>query len=125
MHKFVAEDTQNHCYDTPFIQFFKIGFHPRIWDIRCTSLWWIIITGCDLQFFEVASLFPLLLLLDHVIIVPGSGVAFSSASSYPVSGHYYGWLPDLFLFFSFFWSGLQCPKAYSLWGGVVPSPSIG
>ena len=25
----------------------------------------------------------------------------------------------------FFWSGLQCPKAYSLWGGVVPSPSIG
>ena len=27
--------------------------------------------------------------------------------------------------FSFFWSGLQCPKAYSLWGGVVPSPSIG
>ena len=26
---------------------------------------------------------------------------------------------------SFFWSGLQCPKAYSLWGGVVPSPSIG
>ena len=30
-----------------------------------------------------------------------------------------------FLSFSFFWSGLQCPKAYSLWGGVVPSPSIG
>ena len=28
-------------------------------------------------------------------------------------------------FFFFFWSGLQCPKAYSLWGGVVPSPSIG
>ena len=28
-------------------------------------------------------------------------------------------------FFLFFWSGLQCPKAYSLWGGVVPSPSIG
>ena len=29
-------------------------------------------------------------------------------------------------FFSFFfWSGLQGPKAYSLWGGVVPSPSIG
>ena len=27
--------------------------------------------------------------------------------------------------FFFFWSGLQCPKAYSLWGGVVPSPSIG
>ena len=27
--------------------------------------------------------------------------------------------------FLFFWSGLQCPKAYSLWGGVVPSPSIG
>ena len=26
---------------------------------------------------------------------------------------------------SFFWSGLQGPKAYSLWGGVVPSPSIG
>ena len=25
----------------------------------------------------------------------------------------------------FFWSGLQDPKAYSLWGGVVPSPSIG
>ena len=31
----------------------------------------------------------------------------------------------LIFFFSFFWSGLQCPKAYSLWGGVVPSPSIG
>ena len=28
-------------------------------------------------------------------------------------------------FFSFFWSGLQGPKAYSLWGGVVPSPCIG
>ena len=28
-------------------------------------------------------------------------------------------------FLSFFWSGLQGPKAYSLWGGVVPSPSIG
>ena len=27
--------------------------------------------------------------------------------------------------FFFFWSGLQGPKAYSLWGGVVPSPSIG
>ena len=27
--------------------------------------------------------------------------------------------------FSFFWSGLQGPKAYSLWGGLVPSPSIG
>ena len=26
---------------------------------------------------------------------------------------------------SFFWSGLRGPKAYSLWGGVVPSPSIG
>ena len=28
-------------------------------------------------------------------------------------------------FLSFFWSGLRGPKAYSLWGGVVPSPSIG
>ena len=28
-------------------------------------------------------------------------------------------------FFFFFWSGLQGPKAYSLWGGVFPSPSIG
>ena len=28
-------------------------------------------------------------------------------------------------FFFFFWSGLRCPEAYSLWGGVVPSPSIG
>ena len=28
-------------------------------------------------------------------------------------------------FFLFFGSGLQCPEAYSLWGGVVPSPSIG
>ena len=28
-------------------------------------------------------------------------------------------------FFLFFWSGLRSPKAYSLWGGVVPSPSIG
>ena len=28
-------------------------------------------------------------------------------------------------FFFFFWSGLQGPKAYSLWGGVVPSPRIG
>ena len=26
---------------------------------------------------------------------------------------------------SFFWFGLQDPIAYSLWGGVVPSPSIG
>ena len=25
----------------------------------------------------------------------------------------------------FFWSGLQGPKAYSLWYGVVPKPSIG
>ena len=30
-----------------------------------------------------------------------------------------------FLSFSFFGSGLWGPKAYSLWGGVVPSPSIG
>ena len=29
------------------------------------------------------------------------------------------------LFFSFFWSGLQGPNAYSLWYGVVPKPSIG
>ena len=28
-------------------------------------------------------------------------------------------------FLSFFWSGLRGPKAYSLWGGVFPSPSIG
>ena len=28
-------------------------------------------------------------------------------------------------FLALFWSGLQGPKAYSLWGGVVPSPSIG
>ena len=28
-------------------------------------------------------------------------------------------------FLSFFWSGLQGPKAYLLWGGVVPSQSIG
>ena len=28
-------------------------------------------------------------------------------------------------FFSFFWSGLQGPNAYSLWYGVVPKPSIG
>ena len=28
-------------------------------------------------------------------------------------------------FLFFFWSGLRGPKAYSLWGGVVPSPSIG
>ena len=33
--------------------------------------------------------------------------------------------PGLSLFLSLIWSGLQCPKAYSLWGGVVPSPSIG
>ena len=26
---------------------------------------------------------------------------------------------------SFFWSGLRGSKAYSLWGGVIPSPSIG
>ena len=31
----------------------------------------------------------------------------------------------MYFIFFFFWSGLQCPKAYSLWGGVVPSPSIG
>ena len=24
-----------------------------------------------------------------------------------------------------FWSGLRGSKAYSLWGGVIPSPSIG
>ena len=47
------------------------------------------------------------------------------------------WISDAFLLYlwkklacfsttvSFFWSGLQGPKAYSLWGGVVPSPSIG
>ena len=29
------------------------------------------------------------------------------------------------VFLSFFCSGLRGPKAYSLWGGVVPSPSIG
>ena len=28
-------------------------------------------------------------------------------------------------FLSFFWSGLRGSKAYSLWGGVIPSPSIG
>ena len=28
-------------------------------------------------------------------------------------------------FIFFFWYGLQGPKAYSLWGGVVTSPSIG
>ena len=27
-----------------------------------------------------------------------------------------------FFIFLFFWSGLRGPKAYSLWGGVVPSP---
>ena len=27
-------------------------------------------------------------------------------------------------FLSFFWSGHRGSKAYSLWGGVVPSPSI-
>ena len=35
------------------------------------------------------------------------------------------WIGDVFLFLSFFWSGLRGSKAYSLWGGVVPSPSIG
>ena len=30
-----------------------------------------------------------------------------------------------YLYFYFFWSGLRGPKSYSLWGGVVPSPSIG
>ena len=34
-------------------------------------------------------------------------------------------IKGLAFFSSFFWSGLQGPKAYSLWGGVVPSPSIG
>ena len=34
------------------------------------------------------------------------------------------WAPPL-LFLVFFWSGLQGPKAYSLWYGVVPKPSIG
>ena len=34
-------------------------------------------------------------------------------------------IDDIWNFLSFFWSGLQGPKAYSLWGGVVPSPSIG
>ena len=29
------------------------------------------------------------------------------------------------LYFILFWSGLRGPKAYSLWGGIVPSPSIG
>ena len=28
-------------------------------------------------------------------------------------------------FFSFFWSGHRGSKAYSLWGGIIPSPSIG
>ena len=28
-------------------------------------------------------------------------------------------------FLFFFWSGLRGSKAYSLWGGVIPSPSIG
>ena len=32
---------------------------------------------------------------------------------------------DRTFFLLFFWSGLRGPKAYSLWGGVVPSPSIG
>ena len=29
------------------------------------------------------------------------------------------------IFLSFFWSGLRGSKAYSLWGGVIPSPRIG
>ena len=29
------------------------------------------------------------------------------------------------IFLSFFWSGHRGSKAYSLWGGVIPSPSIG
>ena len=32
---------------------------------------------------------------------------------------------ETYLFLSFFRSGLRGPNAYSLWGGVVPSPSIG
>ena len=36
--------------------------------------------------------------------------------------HWFGINPA---FLSFFWSGPRGPKAYSLWGGVVPSPSIG
>ena len=37
---------------------------------------------------------------------------------------YSGWYAHASFFF-FFWSGLRGPKAYSLWGGVVPSLSIG
>ena len=34
-------------------------------------------------------------------------------------------LIHLTLLISFFWSGLQGPKAFSLWYGVVPKPSVG
>ena len=37
----------------------------------------------------------------------------------------FGRVLRIFLSFSFFWSGHQGPKAYSLWGGVIPSPIIG
>ena len=45
---------------------------------------------------------------------------FPITKNYPISHQMFY---SFFLFF--FWSGLQGPKAYSLWGGVVPSPSIG
>ena len=44
--------------------------------------------------------------------------------TYTVEKHYKKFTGYLF-FLSFFRSGLRGPKDYSLWGGVVPYPSIG
>ena len=64
-------------------------------------------------------------------IRPGWRVKFPV--SFSITDQYYlavstmedGFLVVTVFFLSFFWSGLRGPKAYSLWGGVVPSPSIG
>ena len=53
----------------------------------------------------------------------GCGVGFINLRMF--EPNYSGEVQPQYFFFLFFWSGLQGPKAYSLWYGVVPKPSIG
>ena len=58
------------------------------------------------------------------IVIMLETMALTYASLY-ASPHPYPQSFFLSFFLSFFWSGLRGPKSYSLWSGVVPSPSIG